>query len=73
MAKVFISYSRKDLSFVEQLATDLKKAGLDVWYDVSSLGGGARWRVEIEAAIKNSQFVIVVLSSGFNSIRMGGA
>ncbi len=62
MAKVFISYSRKDLSFVEQLATDLKKAGLDVWYDVSSLGGGARWRVEIEAAIKNSQFVIVVLS-----------
>ncbi len=62
MAQVFISYSRKDISFVEQLAADLKNAGLDVWYDVSSLGGGSRWRVEIEAAIKNSQFVIVVLS-----------
>jgi formylglycine-generating enzyme required for sulfatase activity len=62
MAQVFISYSRKDVSFVEQLAMDLKNAGLDVWYDVSSLGGGSRWRIEIETAIRNSQFVIVILS-----------
>lgn len=62
MAQVFISYSRKDISFVEQLASDLKSAGLDVWYDVSSLGGGSRWRMEIEKAIRNGQFVIVVLS-----------
>ncbi len=62
MAQVFISYSRKDLSFVERLAADLKNVGLDVWYDVSSLRGGARWRLEIETGIKNSQFVIVVLS-----------
>lgn len=62
MAQVFISYSRKDLSFVEQLVTDLKNAGLDVWYDISSLGGGSRWRVELETAIRNCQFVIVVLS-----------
>lgn len=62
MAQVFISYSRKDLSFVKQLALDLENAGLDVWYDVTDLGGGSRWRVEIENAIKNSQFVVVVLS-----------
>jgi hypothetical protein len=62
MAQVFISYSRKDLSFVEQLVRDLKNAGLDVWYDISNLRGGSQWRVEIENAIKNSQFVIVVLS-----------
>jgi Tol biopolymer transport system component len=60
--QVFISYSRKDLSFVEQLAADLKNAGLDVWYDVSGLGGGSRWMSEIGAAIRNSEFVIVVLS-----------
>lgn len=62
MAQVFISYSRKDLPFVEHLAADLKEAGLDVWYDVSRLGGGSRWRVEIENALRNSQFVVVVLS-----------
>ncbi len=62
MAQVFMSYSRKDISFVEQLAKDLKNAGLDVWYDVSNLGGGSRWRVEIENALRNSQYVIVVLS-----------
>ena len=62
MTQVFISYSRKDLSFVEQLAADLKTAGFDVWYDVSGIRGGARWRTEIENAVKNSQFAIVVLS-----------
>ena len=60
--KVFISYSRRNLAFVEQLAFDLKEAGLDVWYDLSGLDGGARWRVEIEKAIRSSQYVLVVLS-----------
>jgi Tol biopolymer transport system component len=62
MTQVFISYSRKDLVFVERLVEDLKKANLDVWYDLSGLEGGARWRKEIQDAIKNSQYVIVVLS-----------
>jgi len=62
MTQVFISYARKDLPIVEQLATDLKKAGLDVWYDLSGLAGGSRWRIEIEKAIHTSQYVLVVLS-----------
>src|SRR5690349_20860639 len=62
MTQVFISYSRKDLSFIETLVADLKNAGLDVWYDVSHIAGGARWRSEIENALRNSQYVIVVLS-----------
>ena len=62
MTQVFISYSRKDLTFVEQLASDLKKSGLDVWYDVSGIAGGDRWRSEIENALRNSQYVLVVLS-----------
>ena len=61
-ARVFFAYSRKDLSFVEQLAADLKNAGFDVWYDVSRLAGGMRWMSEIETAIRYSEFVIVVLS-----------
>ncbi len=46
MTQVFISYiSRRDLAFVEQLAADLKAAGLDVWYDLSGLEGGERWQI----------------------------
>ena len=62
MTQVFISYSRRDLAFVEGLAADLKASGLDVWYDLSGLGGGSRWSREIEKAIRDSQYVLVVLS-----------
>jgi hypothetical protein len=62
MAQVFISYSRKDLPFVERLVSDLKKTGIDVWYDLTGLEGGSRWGIEIRSAIKSSEYVIVVLS-----------
>lgn len=62
MTKVFISYSRKDITFIEQLAADLKLASVDAWYDLSGLEGGSRWSREIEKAIKDSEYVIVVLS-----------
>jgi formylglycine-generating enzyme required for sulfatase activity len=63
MSQVFLSYSRKDLPFVERLAQDLKAAGLDVWYDLSGLEGGQRWGSEIQNAILQSQYFIIVLSS----------
>ena len=62
MTQVFISYSRKDLIFVERLAEDLGAAGLEVWYDLSGLEGGTRWGQEIQNAIDASQCFVVVLS-----------
>ncbi len=62
MTQVFISYSRKDLAFVERLAKDLQAAGLEVWYDLSGLDGGARWGQEIQNSIEASQIFVVVLS-----------
>jgi PKD repeat protein len=62
VTQIFISYSRKDLKFVEGLASDLKKAGFEVWYDFLRLRGGERWRIEIQNALKASQCVITVLS-----------
>src|SRR5687768_7146823 len=62
MTQIFISYSRKDLQFVEGLASDLKQAGFEVWYDFLRLRGGERWRIEIQNALKASQCVITVLS-----------
>ena len=60
--KVFLSYSRRDLDFIEKLASDLKDAGIDVWYDLSGLDGGAPWRNAIEKAIRATDVVVVVLS-----------
>src|SRR5512144_1786466 len=62
MEKIFISYSRKDISFVRKLAGDLEKAGYDVWWDLTDLQGGDDWPRAIPAAIEASQSVIIVLS-----------
>ena len=62
MPQIFISYSRKDIDFVRQLAGDLEKAGYDVWWDLTDLRGGDDWPRVIPAAIESSQYIIVVLS-----------
>jgi hypothetical protein len=62
MAKLFISYSRKDIGFVRKLAGDLEKAGYDVWWDLTDLRGGDDWLRVIPAAIESSEHFIVVLS-----------
>lgn len=35
MTQVFISYSRWDLDFFEQLAADMQVACLDLWFELS--------------------------------------
>ena len=67
MTQVFISYSRKDIEFIQRLANDLKAAGFEVWYDLSGLEAGTRWGNEIQKAIHESQYFLVVLSP--NSVR----
>src|SRR3990172_2643493 len=62
MNQVFISYSRLDIEFVEQLVADLRASGFKAWYDLSGLEGGTQWGSEIQKAIENSQFFILVLS-----------
>ena len=62
MQQIFISYSRKDMSFVRKLAGDLEKAGYDVWWGLTDLRGGDDWVRVIPAAIESSQHFIIVLS-----------
>ena len=62
MTKVFISYSRKDIKFARRMASDLEKAGFDVWWDISDLKGGDEWVRFIPAAIESSQYIVVLLS-----------
>jgi TIR domain-containing protein len=62
MAQIFISYSRKDISFARKLAGDLEKAGYEVWWDLTDLRGGDDWPRVIPKAIEASQYFVVVLS-----------
>jgi hypothetical protein len=59
----FISYSRVNSDFAVRLAKDLKKAGLDIWFDQLDIPTGARWDDEIEKALDKSETFLIILSS----------
>jgi TIR domain len=63
--KVFLSYSRKDADFVARVERRLNALGYDVWVDTEDIlaGGQARWRRTIVAAIRESEVMVLVLSS----------
>lgn len=62
MADLFISYSRKDTSFVRALSDALESAGRDVWVDWQDIPVSARWRAEIQSAIDAASVLIFVIS-----------
>ena len=66
MKHVFISYSRREIRFVEKLAKDLEAKGYDVWFDLTDIEGGDRWTQEIQKGIEASEYFILVVS--LNSI-----
>lgn len=59
---VFISYSRKDMSFVEKINQELLNGNITTWIDYSGIKIGTHWDNSIQDAIKNCQSLIVVLS-----------
>ncbi len=65
---VFISYSHKDVQYLERLKThfafDERKGSLSVWED-TRLSPGSPWRVEIEQAIKKTRIAILLVSADF--------
>jgi len=61
--EVFISHAKEDISFAEQLYDYLSEKGYDPWLDKRKLKVGANWDYEIKKALKESTFVIILLSS----------
>ena len=51
----FISYARKDSSFVMRLTKDLQDAGVEVWLDKTSIDPGEDWDAAIEEAMETSR------------------
>ena len=62
MAELFISYSRKDKSFVQKLQEALKEANRDVWVDWQDIPPTAEWLKEIASAIDTTQAIVFVIS-----------
>lgn len=59
---VFISYSRSDFAYVQQLAAFLSGYGVRVWYDVESLSTGDRWENVIKEHVETCSSMVVVMS-----------
>ena len=59
---VFISHSSKDKPFVNRLEKDLTQADLQIWYDKKNIKVAQSIPGEINAALSDCQYFLVVLS-----------
>ncbi|WP_434587322.1 TIR domain-containing protein [Streptomyces sp. A5-4] len=62
IGKVFVSYSRRDSAFAEQLRGRLATRVREVWVDWLSIEPSTQWRESIDDAIQGSDAVVVLLS-----------
>jgi hypothetical protein len=67
MARIFVSYSRKDTKIVDQLISELDAAGYEVWIDRAGIRSGEQWRQQIVTAIDSADVFLLILSP--NSIK----
>lgn len=67
---VFISHAKEDIKFAEELFDYLSENGYFPWVDKKKLKVGSNWDYEIKKALKESTFVILLLSS--TSVRKRG-
>ena len=59
---VFLSYASGDGATAERIATGLRAAGIEVWFDQSELRGGDAWDTSIRKQIKGCALFIPVIS-----------
>jgi hypothetical protein len=63
--RVFLSHSRKDGAFVEELYRRLRRDGVSCFYDRESIEWGANWVEALERAVDNCDDRVFVLSPDF--------
>jgi TolB-like protein/Tfp pilus assembly protein PilF len=60
---VFLSYASEDAAAALRICTDLRNAGIEVWFDQSELRGGDAWDTAIRRQIKTCALFIPVISA----------
>jgi hypothetical protein len=63
MARLFLSYSRKDTKKAQCFTEWLEREGHDVWRDEDDIGGGASFSSEIENALNGCDAVLALWSA----------
>lgn len=64
MAKLFVSYSKKDRNWAKTLARLLEERGFSPWLDEHDIQPGTNWEDEVKKAVAESDAVIAVLGEG---------
>src|SRR5580658_5492543 len=59
---VFISYSRDDLDFADQLDAALRLSGFSTTFDRHGISGGENWQRRLGALVRDADTVAFVLS-----------
>lgn len=59
---IFISYSRRELGFVDDIVDDLENEGYNVWLDYRALVPGIPWKEQIDKGLNDSDTVLLVVS-----------
>lgn len=62
MPALFLSHTSIDKPFVEKLACDLGKLGIDSWYDKYEIKVGESIFWKVEEGLKESEYFAIVLS-----------
>jgi hypothetical protein len=62
MSSIFLSHTSIDKPFVEKLAKNLKRIGVEVWYDKWEIGIGESITWKIESGIRGNEYLGIVLS-----------
>ena len=72
MAKVFVSYSRKDIEFAKRLTAELQKSELDFWIDWEGIPPTVDWWKEIEKGIEEADVFLFLISSDSSASKVCG-
>jgi hypothetical protein len=62
MPSVFLSHNSADKPFVEKLANDLKRIGVNVWFDKWEIKVGESLTWKIEQGIRENEYLAIILS-----------
>lgn len=73
--KVFISYSRKDGVFAEELRTALDLVGFEAYLDKVDIAPGEPWEARLGSLIRQADTVVFLLTPeliGVRALQLGG-
>ncbi|MFN8401466.1 MAG: toll/interleukin-1 receptor domain-containing protein [Anaerolineales bacterium] len=59
---IFMSYSRRETGFVDDLTHRLEKAGFNIWLDYRRLIPGTPWAGQIQKGLQEAEVVLLVVS-----------